>query len=505
MQTLEQTAQPYSEEEAQAAIEDGTSGTTRESEKLHETEENLVSEQEGKSEDSGEASQMGIADQDTTESSLTAGEQLSADELRAYAAEGVTILEAGDQLNADELRAYAAEGITILETGDQLSADELRTYAAEGVEILEAGEILSTDELQTHAAENVIILTDDEKLTADVLRQHAAEGVEILEAGEKLSFPELISHCGHGVQIAAVAVMALVIVEAVALVIVSRRKAKAEEKMVQATQNPHSEKPLAQDFLKTETVKDRKSVLNYRHLMNIGRREYQQDSLGATRVQDGVFAVVADGMGGLKDGEKVSQLIVHTMLGDAGNNSLEQLRGNLNRMVAHANDEVNRMLGYTEEYVSGSTLIAALAEPYQFRWISVGDSRIYLYRGGTILQLNREHIYEAELLKLAVNGELGFQEAHSHAKRRSVSSFIGMGKLKYIDEPMRATPAMPGDRLLLTSDGVFNTLTEEEIAQILRSFQNTEEAVRELEAAVLRKKNPYQDNFSSILIDWQES
>ena len=244
------------------------------------------------------------------------------------------------------------------------------------------------------------------------------------------------------------------------------------------------------------------SHLDYGMLQNIGKRASQQDSYGLFGVSGGVLAVVADGMGGLKNGDAVSQKIVQTMEEDCKKLTAAQMRGNLTAMASHANDEVNRMLGPNELYKSGSTLVAALAEPQQFSWVSIGDSRIYLYRAGRLLQLNREHDYEAELMLRAVNHQLSFPEARSNPKRKSVSSFIGMGSLKYVDEMRKPIQTLKGDRILLCSDGIFNTLTERHIESILAEYPNPKTAAANLEAAVLAANNPHQDNFTAILFSY---
>lgn len=234
---------------------------------------------------------------------------------------------------------------------------------------------------------------------------------------------------------------------------------------------------------------------------NIGRRKSQQDSLGVARYKNGVFAVVADGMGGLSDGDKVSQKIVMTMLQDAAGLTGGSTDGMLYQMVSHANREVNHMLGAADRYKSGSTLIAVLAEAGNFQWVSVGDSRIYLYRAGQLLQINREHIYEADLMRKAVNQEISFSEIAKDSQKKSVASFIGMGSLKYIDGSTRRVSVQTGDKLLLMSDGVFNTLSEKEICDVLAHTKNAEQAAQVMEEQVLARQNPKQDNFTAIILD----
>lgn len=233
---------------------------------------------------------------------------------------------------------------------------------------------------------------------------------------------------------------------------------------------------------------------------HIGKRGTQQDSLGVTDISDGVFAVVADGMGGLSDGDKVSQTVVMTMLQEITGQSDTGQRARLFEAVSLANDVVNQMLGMPAQYVSGSTVVAALAGEGRFEWVSVGDSRVCLYRGGRLIQLNREHNYESELLWQAVNGETSFVEAEENPQRRSLTSFIGMGKLKYIDGSIKPVEAAAGDILLLMSDGVFNTLSEDEICEILREYPGPQQAAQEMEERILQYDRPKQDNFTAVIL-----
>lgn len=234
---------------------------------------------------------------------------------------------------------------------------------------------------------------------------------------------------------------------------------------------------------------------------NIGGRKDQQDSFGVTRFAGGEFAVVADGMGGLSGGDKISQKVVMTMLYDVsglGRTSYDQV---LFEFVSHANREVNAVLGNPGQFTSGSTVVAAIVEEDRFHWVSVGDSRICLYRNKRLIQLNREHTYGAELLLQAVNGEVAFDEARSHPKRGGLTSFIGMGELRYVDGSSRGVQIQQGDRLLLMSDGVFHTLSEEELQQIMEISGCAEEAASVIQERVLGYRKANQDNFTAVIID----
>ncbi len=233
---------------------------------------------------------------------------------------------------------------------------------------------------------------------------------------------------------------------------------------------------------------------------NIGKRSSQQDSLGIAPVAGGLLAVVADGMGGLSGGDQVSQLVVQTMLQQAERIPLSPSEDILNRMTYAVNEAVNRMLGPEGLYKSGSTMLAVLIQGDRFRWLSVGDSRIYLYRSGILLQLNHEHTYGQELLQQAMRGDMRFDTALADPQRHKLTSFIGMGRLKYVDGSIRSLALAPGDRLLMMSDGVFNALSEAAMVELLRAYSDVTELAQQMEAQVLAVQDPAQDNFTAVII-----
>lgn len=289
-------------------------------------------------------------------------------------------------------------------------------------------------------------------------------------------------------------IVALGILLAVLLAVVGMRRKRVELSR-QGRRNL-----LKSDFPTTEET--RTGGIRIGKIHHIGKRETQQDSLGVTEMPDGIFAVVADGMGGLLDGDKVSQTVVMTMLQEISEQGRTGQEARLFEAVSLANDVVNQMLGMSAQYISGSTVVAAFAREGRFEWVSVGDSRVCLYRGGRLIQLNREHNYESELLWQAVNGETSFEEAQENPQRKSLTSFIGMGKLKYIDGSIKPIEATEGDLLLLMSDGVFNTLSEDEICEVLREYSEPQQAAQEIEERILAYDRPKQDNFTAVILKY---
>ena len=237
---------------------------------------------------------------------------------------------------------------------------------------------------------------------------------------------------------------------------------------------------------------------------DIGRRDYQQDSFGQTAVlrNTGILAVLADGMGGLSGGERVSQKIVMEALTFGSTLQANQVPTALPGMVAGINRAVNQMLGPKGLYTSGSTVVSALITGNALRWISVGDSRVYLYRDGQISQLSRDHDLLQDWMPDILDGKRSMAEALRDPNGRKLTSFIGMGELRHVDYNRTPIPLLPGDRVLLMSDGVYGTVSDAEMAAILRDCGSVQLAASHIGQRIMGAALPYQDNYTLIVLGY---
>ena len=232
-----------------------------------------------------------------------------------------------------------------------------------------------------------------------------------------------------------------------------------------------------------------------------GDRESQQDcfavspeELAPTR---GLLAVVADGMGGLADGDKVSQTAVAAML-DGFLSTGGEPDSLLLALTEQANRQVNRLLGPANIGKSGSTLVAGLIRDGRFHYLSIGDSRICLFRDGQLIQHNREHIYRHELSIQALSGIGSLQGAAAHPKAAGLTSYLGMGQLKYVDIPAQSVEIRGGDKFILMSDGVYNALSEGEIAGALD--EGAEKAAEKIGEMIATKAYRNKDNYTAVIL-----
>jgi PPM family protein phosphatase len=245
---------------------------------------------------------------------------------------------------------------------------------------------------------------------------------------------------------------------------------------------------------------------------HIGARSSQQDSFGFGDPEDEAFlahggfvAVVCDGMGGMEHGDLASRTAVRAFLEAYRKKSpKESVPAALERSVREANDRVVEMaheLGAAESV--GTTLVAAVvldsgAEAKEMYFISVGDSGLFYVSGGQMQTVNRPHIF-ANLLDSAVaRGAMSKEQALLHPERESLTSFIGVEVLEEIDRNVDPWPVSEGDSILLASDGLFKTLTTEQILETLNGHpQRWPDA---LVARTLEEKYEYQDNVTVLSV-----
>ena len=231
-----------------------------------------------------------------------------------------------------------------------------------------------------------------------------------------------------------------------------------------------------------------------------GKRSIQQDCIGWSDTQKygerGVLAVLSDGMGGMKNGEVYSDIAVQQMLAHFKEHEPdEDMIATLLKCYAHARKCARARCPVPEEPDGGATVVAVYVRDGKCAFLSVGDSRLYLWRAGALLQLNREQTLGVLLDENAAMGYIPKEYANS-GLRDTIENNLCEPEVKRLDMPAHPFALARGDRLLLMSDGISHTLTDKEIARALAdSKANSAVAV---EAAVRDKGNPKQDNYTVL-------
>ena len=217
---------------------------------------------------------------------------------------------------------------------------------------------------------------------------------------------------------------------------------------------------------------------------DIGRvRRSNQDSLG--REDEIGLYVVCDGMGGAAGGELASSIAVEAFLATAREelspprNTNEHAIGvALRRAAAAANRAVVARAAWDTRYRGmGCTLVAARITGAGVTILNVGDSRAYLFRSGSVLQVTEDHSYVAEQVRL---GRMSEAQAEQSSLQSVITRAIGADADVHPD--VYTETLQPGDTLLLTSDGLTRHVRQEELSCIVteRSDEPLDELCQEL-------------------------
>ena len=232
---------------------------------------------------------------------------------------------------------------------------------------------------------------------------------------------------------------------------------------------------------------------------HIGKRKDQQDAFyistpafGQTEQADRDLLVVCDGIGGASFGKEAAQLACETFKGFLmTEDEIYDVPEALLRGVRYANSEViSFMTRKGVRTVGGTTLVAAVIKNDMLYWISIGDSHIYLFSNAGLEQINEDHLYGNVLDAAVAEGKIDKDFADKHPRRDSISSFIGIWELKEISSGK--TRLLPGTSIILCTDGLYKTLSEDEIIDAYGS--DPQKWAESLILKTLQKDRKYQDN-----------
>lgn len=225
-------------------------------------------------------------------------------------------------------------------------------------------------------------------------------------------------------------------------------------------------------------------------------RRRNEDSLALD--ESAGIAVLADGMGGLRDGDVASSEACATVLGalreapDPGASDAP-----LCAAFAAANERIRRLAG-SGAGMMGTTLVAfCLSASGICRVANVGDSRAYHYRGGTLTRVTRDHSLVQELVD---GGQLSAAAARQSPERNVITRAVGLEADLQVDTV--ALSLCSGDLLLLCSDGLWDMLDDARLAALLAACAAGDDGLQACADRLVAAANEAggHDNVSLILL-----
>ncbi len=225
-------------------------------------------------------------------------------------------------------------------------------------------------------------------------------------------------------------------------------------------------------------------------------------SYNETELPFGLY-VIADGMGGHKNGEIASELAIRTIVGFVLQEiytplmSLDPEQGDLSfqevfhQGIEKANSEIIR-----KSYGGGTTVTAILIVGDQMTIAHVGDSRVYsVDKKGSLEALTRDHSLVKRLQEL---GQITSEEAAVHPQRNVLYRALGQGEP--FDPEIISTKRPESGYLLACSDGLWSIVDNEILSRVIKSGVSAQDICDRLIDSANEAGGP--DNISAILIEF---
>ncbi len=156
-----------------------------------------------------------------------------------------------------------------------------------------------------------------------------------------------------------------------------------------------------------------------------------------------------------------------------------------------------------------STVAALLIDQQAARavWAHLGDTRIYLFRGGRLLAVTSDHSLTQQLIEA---GYVGADQQRSHPQRNILLAAVGADGEMPVTATEQATALEPGDALLVCSDGLWEWVHEDDMEQSLATTARSDDWLAAMSAmadAAVRAAGKVRDNYSvyAIRVHQQEA
>jgi serine/threonine protein phosphatase PrpC len=234
-----------------------------------------------------------------------------------------------------------------------------------------------------------------------------------------------------------------------------------------------------------------------------GSRKMNQDRIGYAERANSVLLVLADGLGGHEGGELASELLVQAVIHayqSIRQPLITQPSAFLALAILHAHRAINAMGKAQEPPIEPrTTCVVCLVQDGYAYWAHVGDSRLYLFRNNKIMRRTKDH---TQIEQMRQEGVLTDAEMLTHPEKSRLLRCIG-GPRKPAITLGEETALMPGDALLLCTDGLWEALSAEEITTYMKR-PNLEDAVVDMLMAAETKMDDSSDNITASCLRWND-
>lgn len=239
--------------------------------------------------------------------------------------------------------------------------------------------------------------------------------------------------------------------------------------------------------------------MEYAKLNAKGDREINEDSIEIFKDNDRMIFVLADGLGGHGGGEIASQKAIEAVGKTFENQDQEPVEKIMREAFQNAHDILKNIQEDLEEkYSFRTTLVILVVEEDCIIWGHIGDSRIYHFEQGKLIERSMDHSVPQILVN---SGKLSEKKIRHHEDRNKLTRVLGAEDENFKPFINVKEPRNKGAALLICSDGFWEFIKEKDMEKTLGKSRTTRKWLSLMEKKVVKKgKNKNMDNYSAIAV-----
>ena len=236
-------------------------------------------------------------------------------------------------------------------------------------------------------------------------------------------------------------------------------------------------------------------MIRFASISREGSRPENEDSVGAVKDGNGYCFALADGLGGHGCGEVASALAVQTAKEEFARGESDFLE----RVFVKAQENILTQQSENRRHADmKTTLVVLTVGEESIRWGHIGDSRLYYFKNGRILERTLDHSVPQMLVSI---GEIKEKQIRHHPDRNRLLRVLGAETEDLRYQLSEGEPRTGGQAFLLCSDGFWELIVEKKMESTLKKADSPQEWLAAMEQIVLKNgRGTDMDNYSAVAV-----
>lgn len=239
--------------------------------------------------------------------------------------------------------------------------------------------------------------------------------------------------------------------------------------------------------------------MEYFVFSELGNRDINEDYVDFVKVEDKMFFILADGLGGHGHGEIASREATNAVkeyLLSHKDEDVEKLVADCFQVAHQKLLNLQKEIG-DKSFFKTTLVLLCIANNY-FVWGNIGDSRIYHFEDNKIIERSMDHSIPQMLVNM---GKLKENKIRHHEDRSRLTRVVGSDESTIKPFVTYKEPFTENSIFLICTDGFWEYINEKYMEKYLKNSKSPEEWVLKMEKLILKNgKRKKMDNYSAIAI-----